>query len=98
MGAYTATYRDATHTYRLAGAAIIMTGADGLEHRLIRDTPEEARAHMKALIEAGRLQKEKPLPALQRVEGQNKTTTNIIPRSGGHVNDRSLRPPRAGGV
>ena len=80
MGAYTATYRDATHTYRLAGAAIIMTGADGLEHRLIRDTPEEARAHMRALINAGQLRKDKPLSTRQRLEGQNKTSTTIIPQ------------------
>lgn len=98
MGNFAATYYDATHAYRLAGASIIMQGADGFEHRLTRDTPDEAKAHMRALINAGQLRKDKPLSTRQRLEGQRTTTTNIIPRSGGHVNARSLRPPRAGGV
>jgi len=80
MANFTGTYRDATHTYRLSGRTIIMQGPDGLEHQLIRDTPDQARAHMKALIEAGRLRKDRPLSALQRVEGQKKTTTSSIPQ------------------
>lgn len=81
MANYTATYRDETRTYRLSGAEIVMLGADGLEHRFTRDTPDQARAHMKALIEAGQLRKDKPLSALPRVEGQTKNTTDIIPQN-----------------
>lgn len=53
MANYTATYRDETRTYRLSGAEIVMLGADGLEHRVVRDTPEQARKHLKALIQMG---------------------------------------------
>jgi hypothetical protein len=81
MANYTATYRDETHTYRLSGAEIVMLGADGLEHRVVRDTPEQARKHLKALIQMGSLRKVKPLSALQRVEGQTKNTKGIIPRN-----------------
>ena len=58
MAKFATTYRDATHTYRLSGRTIIMQGPDGLEHRFIRDTPDQARAHMRAIIEAGQLRKE----------------------------------------
>lgn len=81
MAKYAATYRDETHTYRLSGAEIVMLGADGLEHGVVRDTPEQARKHLKALIQMGSLRKTKPPSALRRVEGQKKTTKTSIPQN-----------------
>ena len=52
MGHYIRTYRDGTHTYRLAGASIVMTPiGGGPEHRITFDLPDQARGWLRWAID-----------------------------------------------
>jgi hypothetical protein len=58
MGHYIRTYRDDTHTYRLAGASIVMREiGGGSEHTITFDRADQARGWLRWVIERGRLRR-----------------------------------------
>lgn len=87
MAKYARTYYDSTHGYRIDGTDIVMIGADGLDHRMVRCSRDDAMQYIKMLINVGGLRKTKPLSALPRVEGQKKNTTDSIPQNRRKAND-----------
>ena len=82
MGNYTGVYRDATHTYRCDGTAIIMAPIlPGPECRIVYDTPALARDRLKWLIKTAHMRKAPFDAATSR--GQSQKPKISIPRQGG---------------